>query len=295
MFLNYWPVVAQSWKELFNVAPTLVLVAPQDFDSLVISKLREFGEVEVLQMLIDVPVANQAKLARWFYACQQKSTVALIEDIDTIFLKSDYLKDRLSEFDSKKLLGIGSEVDQIEKRIMKFPASNMTGKGELFAKLFGYRSGMVFEDFVLQFKNSRQFDGLEDPYNSPKYFSDESLIRALRASNKFTDIKVIERNIDIRTKWLDRSWWPSNKDLDVSLYTTVNFLRPLRENFESCRKVIEVFFPNEYPWMLDCKTPIYKNRDHGIRRFPSELGFAIRSRFNKLNSHKVGLMSKFWN
>ena len=84
MFLNYWPVVAQSWKEIFNLVPILVLVAPSGFDTSVISRLRDFGEVEVLEVLTDIPEANQAKLARWFYACKQKSSVVSIEDIDTI-------------------------------------------------------------------------------------------------------------------------------------------------------------------------------------------------------------------
>lgn len=293
MFLNYWPVVAQSWKEIFNLVPILVLVAPSGFDTSVISRLRDFGEVEVLEVLTDIPEANQAKLARWFYACKQKSSVVSIEDIDTIFLKSEYLEDRLKEFDPEKLLGIGSEVYEYKDGLMKFPASNLTGSGNLFAKLFGYRDGMSFRKFVEQFKNSKVFDNLEDPFKAPKYFSDESLIRALRVVNKFSEIKVIERDIDIRTKWLDRSWWPSDSLLDISQYTTVNFLRPLRENFESCRKVIQIFFPTDYPWILDNKTPIYKNRDHIIRRFPSEMEYAILNRLRKLEAHKISLMSKF--
>lgn len=295
MFLNYWPVVAQSWKEIFNLVPTLVLVAPLSFDKSIISRLRDFGEVEVVEVLTDVPEANQAKLSRWFYACQQKSLVVSIEDIDTIFLSSDFLEDRLREFDPSKLLGIGSEVYDYQEGLMKFPASNLTGSGDLFAKLFGYRDEMTFNDFVEQFKNSKIFDELEDPYKSPKYFSDESLIRALRSLNKFNDIKVIERNIDIRAKWLDRSWWPSNSSFDISQYTTVNFLRPLRENFESCRKVIEIFFPTDYPWIIDQKTPISKNRDHIVRRLPSELRYAILNRLRKLEAHKIGLVSKFRN
>lgn len=295
MFLNYWPVVALSWKKIFNLDPTLVLVAPSSFDNSIIDRLRDFGEVEVVEALPDVPEANQAKLSRWFYACQQKSIVVSIEDIDTIFLRSDFLEDRLRDFDPSKLLGIGSEVYDYEEGLMKFPASNLTGSGEIFAKLFGYRDEMTFNDFVKQFKKFTIFDKLEDPYNSPKYFSDESLIRALRASNKFNDIEVIERNIDIRAKWLDRSWWPSNSSFDISQYTTVNFLRPLRENFESCRKVVEIFFPADYPWMIDQKTPISKNRDHIVRRFPSELRYAILNRLRKLEAHKIGLMSKFRN
>ena len=295
MFLNYWPVVAKSWKEIFNLVPTLVLVAPSSFDKRIILRLREFGEVEVVEVLSGVPEANQAKLARWFYACQQKSCIVSIEDIDTIFLSSEFLEDRLKEFDPSKLLGIGSEVYKYHDGLMKFPASNLTGSGDLFAKLFGYRDEMTFISFVEQFRNSKIFDELEDPFKSPKCFSDESLIRALRASNKFNDMKVIERNIDIRIKWLDRSWWPSNSSLDISQYTTVNFLRPLRENFESCKKVIEIFFPTDYPWMLDHKTPIYKNRDHIIRRFPSELRYAILNRLRTLKAHKISLIGKFRN
>ena len=293
MFLNYWPVVARSWSKLFNLVPTLVVVAHSNFDPSVISKLREFGDVEVIEVLPNVPEANQAKLARWFYACRQETSVVSIEDIDTIFLKSEFLKDRLKEYEPDKILGIGSEVYEFHEGLMKFPASNLTGRGDLFAKLFGYHEGMSFKEFVEQFKDFQICDDLEDPFKSPKQFSDESLIRALRVTNEFTDIKVIKRNIDIRNEWLDRSWWPSNSTINISQYTTVNFLRPLRENFDSCRKVIEIFFSGDYPWMLDQRTPIYKNRDHILRRFPAELKYALISRRNKLKAHKASLTSKF--
>jgi hypothetical protein len=285
MFLNYWPVVAKSWLELFELNVTLVLVGPTSMDPKVVSKLKTFGDVEIVWEIPEVPSANQAKLARWFVACKQESKVVSIEDLDTIYLKNTFLVEKLAQYESGKLLGIGSEVYEFHDGLMKFPASNLTGSGFLFSELFGYREGMSFSEFVYQYQGMRVFDSLEDPFKSPKRFSDESLIRALRKQNSFGKIKVIERNIDIKTEWLDRSWWPSRDNLDVNNYTTVNFLRPLLENYKDCKAVLDLFYPNSYPWIMKTKTPIRMNRDHKIRRLPMEIKYAVKNRVRKLKIH----------
>lgn len=268
MFLNFWPVVSESWQKIFDLNVTLILVHPKKMSLKVLNKLSEFGEIQLLQQLPKIPSANQAKLARWYFACQQNERIVSVEDIDTIYLKNQYLIEKLSEFENGKLLGIGSEVYEQQFSLNSFPASNLTGSGVLFSKLFGYKKGMSFYDFVCQYQGMKIFDTREDPFNLPKHFSDESLIRALRKVNLFDKIKVIPRNIDEKEHWLDRSSWPNESKIEVQKYTTVNFLRPLFENYEKCKPVLDIFFPQGYPWVIRSRTPIHKNFDHDIYKLP---------------------------
>jgi hypothetical protein len=282
MFINYWPVVAKSWKDIFGITAKLILVTRANVKIQLIEKLRDFGEVEVVTQIPEVPIPNQAKLARWFSASSNPNQISSIEDIDTIFLKPDFLRERFDSFDENRLLGIGSEVYTPQQGITKFPASNLTGSGILFSELFGYRDGMSFGEFVKQFRNLAEFDNLEDPYRPPRSFSDESLIRALRKRNNFLKIHVIPRSIDTQNSWLDRSVWPTENELNLHKYTTVNFLRPLRENYAKCKPILDLFYPREYPWILDKRTPIWKNRDHFLKRFPVELLYAFKKLLRRL-------------
>lgn len=288
MFLNYWPVVARSWEKIFGLTPTLVLIKNGDLDESTLKKIESFGKVLQIQELDGIPPANQAKMARWYYASQAQSKIVSIEDIDTIFLKADFLNDRLAEFEPDKLYGIGCEVYDFHEGIMKFPASNLTGQGYLFADLFHYKTNMSFRDFIFQFQDLQICDHLENPFNTPSKFSDESLIRALRVKNNFTQIKVVERNIDIKSEWLDRSWWPRDKQLNLDSYTTVNFLRPLWENYSSCKPILDIFFFEDYPWIIPSKTKITKNRDNIFLKTRDKCKYFLKKRINQIikNPHK---------
>lgn len=252
-FLNFWPLVAKSWKERFNITSTLVLVSNRASDSQFLNLLQSFGSVLEVIAIPRVPLENQAKLARWYRACQSGESLVTIEDIDTIFLTSGYLKDRLQGINSETLRGIGSDVssytDQIHD-ISKFPASNFTGTGNLFSQLFNYQQGMNFRDFIWNFKDLKKIDERANPFNPPHTFSDESLIRALRIQNNFQAIEVIPRDVNIFEEWIDRNWWPQKPPTNFDKYICVNLLRPLWENRDACKFVLDIYFKEEYPWII---------------------------------------------
>ena len=253
-FLNFWPLVAKSWKDLFNISPTLVLVSNHAADSQLLNDLRSFGSVVQLDAIPRVPLENQAKLARWYYACQAGDLSVTIEDIDTIFLTPDYLEDRLRGINSETLRGIGSDVSSYTDLIgdiSKFPASNFTGTGILFSQLFNYQLGMSFRDFVWNFKDLKNIDERANPFSPPYVFSDESLIRALRIKNDFQPIEVVPRDVNIHEQWIDRSWWPSSPPINLDKYICVNLLRPLWENRDACKFILDEHFEEGYPWIID--------------------------------------------
>jgi len=253
-FLNFWPIVSKSWERHFEITPTLVLVTKVPFHKKLLANLEVFGVVEILQELDELPIENQAKMARWFYACKSQKQIVTIEDIDTIFLENKYLQDKLKKFNSDSLLGIGSDIESYNEGnsgMKKFPASNITGSGELFAELFSYQQGMTFAEFLQNFKGTRVFDSLEDPFNPPQYFSDESLIRALRKTQGFSRIEVIPREIEVERDWIDRSNWPIASERSTQGFVCVNFPRPLYENRERCNFILESYFPKGYPWVFE--------------------------------------------
>lgn len=282
-FLNFWPLASSSWVNIFSVRPTLALVSDKPAKPEILAKLRKFGDVYYFVSTSKAPLPNQAKMIRWFLACQFQHEVVSIEDIDTIYLKPEYLKDRLAYFQDGKLLGIGDDVDQNNPEyIGKFPASNLTGTGESFRDLFLARPDESFEDFLLKFKNFKIFDDREDPFNPPKAFSDESLIRALRSVNKTELVITVPRLIDIHEKWMDRSWWPSDNRIPEQAILA-NLLRPLYNNRKKCSELIQLHFPNEYPWMIRRRSYIWENPDSTLRRRFSLIRYRLQKIRNMLS------------
>lgn len=282
-FLNFWPLAASSWNKVFGITPTLALVSKGEIKGSVLRNLSEFGEVIQYVSSSQAPIPNQAKMFRWFVATKFRTSVTTVEDIDTIFLTPDYLLKKLESFEADKLLGIGDDVNQDDKSYTgKFPASNLTGTGEIFAKFFGTHQSETFENFLNRFKGLNVIDAREDPFNDPCDFSDESLIRALRQEIPKNLIKTIPRDVDIHIKWMDRSWWPEDGDIPPNAILA-NMPRPLYNNFVQCEKLIKLYFPIEYPWIYPRRSRVWENPDSPTR-IKLQL---LRYRISKIKSLKI--------
>jgi hypothetical protein len=281
-FLNFWPLAAASWTQVFGITPTLALVSRSEISMEVLEKLKQFGEVIAVKSNNEAPLPNQAKLVRWYIACKFKNETVTIEDIDTIFLNSSYLVDKLKYFNPERLLGIGNEVNQDDPEYNgKFPASNLTGRGSVFSEFFGSSPEESFNDFVNRFKNMTVIDEREDPFNNPKNFSDESLIRAIRRISAKDLIFTIPRGVDIQREWMDRSWWPSDGKIPEKAILA-NIPRPLFNNQTICEEIIDLYFPKKYPWIIKRKSRIWENPDNKMRQSIRKLHFRIKYNFTKL-------------
>ena len=289
-FINFWPIVAASWISHFKLNPLLTLVSTKSEFSNYRDALSKYGEIVFIERLKNIPIENQSKMARWYHACTLDEEIASIEDIDTIFLQSNYLLNKWKYFESHSLLGIGSDVttySEDRKLIPKFPASNFTGKGNLFAKLFGYQKGMSFEDFLEIFRGSKELDELEDPFNSAQKFSDESLIRSLRVKKNFSEILIVPRSVNVKTQWLDRSWWPNEGVGDVRSYICVNFPRPLFENRESCHPILSKYFPSGYPWIIEKNVSTLSKLNWVINHYKNtQFYYRLKNLWNRVFNEK---------
>lgn len=239
-FLNFWPIVCQSWKKHFGITPTLAFVSSRNDDDNLVKRLRAHGDVVVVPELFDIPRANQAKVARFLVASMFSDQVCTIEDIDTIPLEQMYIESRLSRRPKNKILAVGREVLENTPHHGKFPISHITAEGSKFKELFNPKS-LSYIEAVRSFIGTRVFDHKEDIMNDPGSFSDESLVRALIHANNLQDsIFDVRRDVDIKNEWIDRSWWNIDTErLSQGGYISCNFMRPLRENAIFSVPVIE--------------------------------------------------------
>lgn len=236
-FLDFWPIVSIAWNKYFGVRPTLALVTKKNMSDDFVRHLSKFGDVVVVPQFDSIPIANQAKLARFFVASMFDNEVCMIEDIDTIPLQSDYVISKTSQRMKDRILAVGKE---IHPEIGKFPISNITAEGYLFKKIFNPNS-VSYDQAINDLIGLRIFDHKEDLMNDPTSFSDESLIRALiHVRGMQSYVQDVSRDVDIRKNWVDRSWWAIDENkLTAGEYVCCNFLRPLSENFSYVRPIID--------------------------------------------------------
>lgn len=236
-FLNFWPCVATAWDKFFSVKPTLALLTSRyENDDIFLNKLRTFGDVVVVSPIDDVPIPNQAKLARFIVASKMDDEVCMIEDIDTVPLQSKFVTDRLAMRLPDKILAVGHEVYE-KDHPGKFPISNITARGSDFKQLFNPK-GLDDKALLRSFIGMRVLDNKEDVANHPSQFSDESMIRGLiHRQNLHHMIQKVERGVDIHSDWIDRSWWgiDLNKLRSGGMFVVTFFVRAGRTRSISSR------------------------------------------------------------
>jgi hypothetical protein len=244
-FQKFWPMVSMSWNKFFpNVKLTCGFVTNRLEDDESVLEMRKCGEVILFPIIENIPSASQGKMTRLILATMYPNEICLIDDIDSIPLQSEYIKNVFSEEACEalrfgSLLALASDVYKNSPHNGKFPMGYITGKGSTFKKFINPHSKEI-KDLYLDWIDNK-IDGKESVLNVPiETFSDESLIRYL-ISQYPIDVFHVDRNCDIQKYWIDRSWWYIDQTrLFQEDYVMCNFLRPYsvyREQF----RVIEEF------------------------------------------------------
>lgn len=239
-YIDFWKIQLLSHKIFFpNVKLTLALLTNKEENDELITKMIDAGlEVRLYKPALDIPLANQAKVLRYYCASEFEEQVSLISDIDTIPLQSKYINNIVSKRQKNKLLAVGKEVLANTPHAGKFPAHHTCGEGKLFKQMYN-PNNLPFQECIKSYIGLRKYDHKENIANHPSTFSDESLNRAVINIHK-VDVQDITRDINIHSQWLDRSWWyVDNKKLYEDYYIEANLLRPLNDNILEIKKVID--------------------------------------------------------
>lgn len=242
-YLNFFPIVAKAWKKFFDVPVSLAFVTNRAEDDPVVVKMRKYGDVHLFKPVDNIPVGNQAKVARFYIAKYYKNEICMVNDIDTAPLSTPYFHRVLSYRKPNTVLAVGAELYKNSPDDGKFPMGEITAEGWLFGKIVNPLD-LCFKDYVLSFKDIRVYDHKE-AINTRGEFSDESLMRVLLKRNNIP-VTHTPRDVDISNFWIDRSWWKLDKDkLFNGKYVLVNFLRPLNSNFRHILPIIEYIYGDE--------------------------------------------------
>ncbi len=238
-FKGFFPIVAKSWRKFFpevEICAAFVTTKSENDDE--VKKLKDiYDEVAIFQPVDGIPTKNVAKMARFLLASTMKNKVCSIEDVDTIPLQKKYFFDRISLRKPNQILAVGNEVYTGTLHHLSFPVSTVTSEGHNFKNIFNPLDLEYFELFNFW----KTFICNEGKKITDDNFSDEGLIVKLVEHFNVNNIQHVERGVNVRRDWIDRSWWG---DIDVEKlksgqYITCNFLRPFEKYEENFKSIIE--------------------------------------------------------
>ncbi len=245
-FVQYWFIVYKAWKKFYpNIKTTIGFITERKkTDPLILEMKKYYDDVVILKPVENVPIANQAKVARHYLATTYGDEICMVEDIDTIPLQKEFI-DRITNARTKEtLLAVGYEILENTEHHGKFPISNMTAESYIYKKFFNPEN-LSWEDLIKSFIDLKKFDHKEAINVNKNIFSDESLVRVLvnRWSPDFFNITRVRRDVDIFNYWIDRSWWRiDGTKLQSGQYVFCNFLRPFDLNFNYIEPIIYYIF-----------------------------------------------------
>jgi hypothetical protein len=254
-FKEYLKIVVEAWRKFFpQVKIGLAFVTNEETINPAFLEIDNL-EVTNFPIIPNLPISNQAKMARHYLACCYEQEVVTIEDIDTIPLQKIFFEDKFSQRKKDTILFVGKEVYDNTEDAGKCPISTMTSESNMLKKMINPED-LPYEQFISSFIGTCKFDKKEDI--SKDVFSDESLIRYLLDKNPVMVTKV-ERSVEIRTDWIDRSWWSiDSQKLKNHQYITCNFLRPFSTNYGNIQMVVDFIYGTK---MTSKKEVIFKIKE----------------------------------
>jgi len=228
MYLDFWPIISKTWKEVFNITPVLGLICDEDSDFI----QDEYGIIKKFKAVEGVDTGLQSQIVR-LYLTKELTGTMVISDIDMVPLSKQYFIDQVQDFDPSKIYVMSS--DNVECNNNKeIPMCYNISDSQLFARMLGLDETWV--EFVNRL-NAMNFGWTTDQnYLWVK-------IQEYRNSNP-NDVVLLSRGWPRGAdKRIDRLWWSYDPNLvRGGYYIDSHLLRPYNENKEEVNKLINLLW-----------------------------------------------------
>jgi len=247
-FRNFIPIACAAWKKFFpSIDVEIAYVTKRNISDPIFEKIKKYGNLTVYEPVEGIPTQNQAKIARHFLASSMGGKICSIEDIDTIPMQREFFEKLFSHRHQGALLAVGAEVFKGTEHDGKFPMSSITAEGYIF-KEFINPNDLGFKALIESFIGIKKFDIKEDISAPPDIFSDESLMRHLISEWPERRVQHVNRDVNIKTDWIDRSWWCVDSErMRNSEYVICNFMRPFENHMHAYGEIVDYITPGSTP------------------------------------------------
>lgn len=147
MYLQFWPLVAKTWKNLVGLRPTLFLVAPAD-----VTVDESLGDVIRIEPLPGIPTSFQAQVIRLLAPAYFEHDVCLISDMDMIPLSKDYFTKSVNTV-FENCFVVYKDGAFAGENINEYPMCYNAAKGWVFKEIFGINSVDQIPSIITEWYN----------------------------------------------------------------------------------------------------------------------------------------------
>lgn len=228
LYLDFWPIISKTWKEIFNITPVLGLICDEDSDFIE----DEYGLVKKFKKIDEIDSGLQSQIVR-LWLTKELTGNMIISDIDMVPLSKEYFINQVENFDETKIYSMST--DNVEcNQNKEFPMCYNISDSQLFAKMLDLDNTWV--EFVKRL-HSMNFGWTTDQ----NYLWIK--LQEYRNNNP-NDVILLGRGWSRGAdKRIDRLWWSYDSNLVRSgYYIDSHLLRPYKENKEEVDKLINLLW-----------------------------------------------------
>jgi hypothetical protein len=215
MYLDFWPIISKTWKEVFNITPVLGLVCDEDSDFIE----DEYGLVKKFKAIEGIDTGLQSQIIR-LYLAKELSGNIVISDIDMVPLSKQYFIDQVVGFDSLKIYVMSSDNAECNNN-KEIPMCYNISDSQLFARMLELDNTWV--EFANRL-NSMGFGWTTDQnylWLKLQQFKEQNPDAVVLLSRGWP------RGADRR---IDRLWWSYDANLvNSGYYIDSHLLRPYQQ------------------------------------------------------------------
>ena len=129
MYLEFWPLVAKTWKEIVGIKPTVAFIGPKDFPI-----DETLGDVLRFEPIPTIPTSFQAQVIRLLLPVYFEDEICIISDMDMIPLQKDFFTKNveLAPSDSLVIFNNGVTDNKFKEYLMCY----IVAQGKTFKEIF---------------------------------------------------------------------------------------------------------------------------------------------------------------
>lgn len=221
-YIEFWPSVAQAWKDIIGLKVTLVLIATED-----VQIDESLGDVIRFEPIEGIPTAFQAQVIRLLLPVIYPDDVCILSDIDMIPLNRSYFVDSIADCPDDSFVVYRNH--GYSYNASWYPMCYVAALGSVYQEIFRIST---LDDIRTMLKelHKLQIGWHTDEVTMAKY---------LKEWPDFdTRCVMLGHGVDRR---LDRSWWVPNQEyLENGLYIDAHCHRPYSAHKESIDAVIRL-------------------------------------------------------
>lgn len=208
MYVEFWPIVAKTWKEIVGITPTLAFIAPIDFPI-----DETIGEVIRFEPIPGIPTSFQAQVIRLLLPIYFPNEFCIISDMDMIPLQRNFFVDNLAPIRSDGFV-IFNDVGKYVQGYPEYLMCYVAGMGKTFGEIFNI------------FSVDEIYPRLKEWYTLTQgWTSDQRIL--YNAVNSWDQTRIIKLGYD-EPRRVDRLYWQYYPELlkKRNYYVDSHLLRP---------------------------------------------------------------------